>query len=143
MVGIDGKGLAQAAWTGAEKGITVQPAPRPHDLDAVGRLDGADQYCTAGCADHVEAPVQPVGTVYIGMSRRAEHRPVAQGFAAKTVRRRIVGLIGLGFHDHAANAFNEQTCADQVGRHRRGRPVEEGCSGDRHDKSLLLKREER
>ena len=143
MAGIDGKGLAQAAWTGAEKCIAIHPTSRPHDLDAMGRLDGADQHGTAGCADHVEAPVQPVGTVYIGMSRRAEHRPVAHGLAAKTVRRGIVALIGLGLHDHTANAFNKKARADQGGCHCRGRPVEEGCRGDRHGGSLLLKREER
>ena len=54
----------------------------------------------------VQAPVQPVRTVHIGMCRWAEHGGVALCGAGKAVRSRVARVIGLGFHYAATDAIH-------------------------------------
>lgn len=120
MRAVDGKRLAKPAGASAKQANIVETAPLPHQVYAFKRLQRADQHRTARFADRVQAPVNPVGPIDIGASGRPEHRGVALGRSAKGVRGRVVGAIGFGLHDDAADAIGVHAGADQIARHNHG-----------------------
>ena len=77
-------------------------------------------------ADEVEAPVDAVGAVDIGATRRPEHHRVARRVAGVAVRCRVVLVVGLGLDDRPADAVDEHARADQRARdlERRGGEVD-------------------
>ena len=112
---VDAQCRAQPPRSGAKLFDGDPPAAPPvHDLQAMERLDGADEDGAARCAaDDVEAMMQPVDAIDIGMADRPEHRRVACGPAGEAVRGRIGGVIGLGLHDRTADAVHQQGHAKQ------------------------------
>src|SRR5580658_10341726 len=112
--------LADPAGSGAKQALVGDAAPAPHGRKPYGRLDGPDQHGAGRAlwlADEVQAPVDAVGAVDIGKTRRPEHHRIAGCRPAKTVRCGIGLVIGLEFDDAAANAVKQQRRPDQVGRH--------------------------
>ena len=66
---------------------------RAHALDALERLDGADQKGGRGAGrfrDHVQAGMHPVDKVHVGVSGRPEHDPVPGGLAKAGVRSEVL-----------------------------------------------------
>ena len=61
--------------------------------------------------------MNPVGTVNVGITRRAEHHGVALGRAPKAVRRRVGVVIGLDLDDGTADPIDQQHRPDQLGSH--------------------------
>ena len=57
-----------------------------------------------------------VGAVDVGMSRRAEHRRVAQRAAAVGMARRIVGRVCLHLDEDASDTVYQQRCPDELAR---------------------------
>ncbi|GEM_PF-220124 len=133
--------LAQFAGAGTQQLDVVHPAPRAHGGDAGQRLERADQHtgAVAGlAADEVQAPVNPVGAVHVGVGRRAEHGGVALGLAAVGVRGRIVAVIGLGLDDAPADAVHQHHHADQLARHQVRRRIEiDTCQDGFHGKNSI------
>ena len=105
----------------------AQHAVEAHRLDAVERLDGADEHGgrRAGrLGHHVEAVVHPVDKVHVGQARRPEHDPVACGLAEPGVRRPVVlADVRLDLDDPAdappGRVVADQPRADQRARRRR------------------------
>ena len=105
----------------------MHAATAAHRGEAVCRLQRPDQDgAGAACflADEVEAPVDAVGTVDIGIAGRAEHHRVALGAADVGMRCRVGVMIGLNLDDDAAHAIDQQCCADQLGRDVEYRTIE-------------------
>ena len=72
----DAERLAQTPRPGGEQSVVVEAAPLAHQLEPSGRLESPDQHrCGAPLvlADEVQAPVDPVGAVDVGVAGRAEH----------------------------------------------------------------------
>ena len=69
-------------------------------------------------AHEVQAPVNAVGAVDIGVARPAEHHGIAHGLPAKAMRRRILVIIGLDLNDAAADPVDEQCGANQLRGHK-------------------------
>ena len=84
--------LAEAARAGAEQALVVEAAPLAHLLEARRRLERADERGlgdSLAAAHEVEAPVDAVRAVDVGVPGRAEHRAVAGRGPAEAVARRI------------------------------------------------------
>src|SRR5688500_11681527 len=96
MANVDRQRLAELARSGTKLTLGHAPAPLLHPDQAMHGLKCADQYGTAGLADEVEAPVNAVDLVDIGVPRRTEHGGVARCRPLEAVRSRI-GLV-IGFH---------------------------------------------
>src|ERR1700730_5591936 len=114
----DAECLRQLARTRAQRPLVMQSAPAPHGWDAVGRLKCADQHRAGGAflfADEIDAPVNAVGAVDIGKTRRPGHHPVARRRPAERMRGRIGAMIGLDLDDDAADAVDQQRRANQIG----------------------------
>jgi hypothetical protein len=112
--------LAEATRARAEKALVVEAAALAHLFETGTRLERAQQHPGAmpgGHADEVEAPVQAVGAVDIGMARRAEHRRVACRVSGEAVRGRVGLVVGLGLDDDAADTVDEDPGADQGACH--------------------------
>jgi hypothetical protein len=125
----DAQGLAQATRAGAELPHRLDAAPCPHDLQPGGGLDRPDQHGTAqrlGTADGVEAPVQAVGAIDIGVPGWTEHGGIARRTAPMAVRGGILMVIGLGLDDQPADPVDQQPGPDQITRHRHDVAGEEG-----------------
>ena len=75
-------------------------------------------------ANKVQAPVDAVGSVDVGVARRAEHHRIAFGTSDVRVRCRLGVVVGFDFDDRAANTVDEQSCADEFGRNLVHRAVE-------------------
>ena len=76
---LDPERLRELARSRAQSLEPLEPAPLPHQLDAVQRLERADQHRGAdalGLADCVEQRVDPVGAVHVGMAGRPEQELV-------------------------------------------------------------------
>ena len=99
----------------------MQPPALLHLGKALGRLQGADQHGVGDAdafADEIQAPVQPVGAIHIGVAGRPEHGRIALGPAAIAVRRRVLVVVSLDLDDASAHAVDEQRRPDQFGRDR-------------------------
>ena len=114
----DAERLAQTPWTGAQKPFVGNAATPAHGGKPVRRRECADQH-RAGLAlrlaYEVEAPVNTVGAVDIGITRRAEHDGIALGAAAEGMCRGIGVVIGLDLDDDAAHPFEQKRRADEIG----------------------------
>lgn len=88
-------------------------APFGHYLNPGGGLKSADKDGVAAVADKVKAPMHAVDAVDIGVPRWAEHGLVARCGTTKTVRRGIVGRVGLSLDNNSANTVDEQGDAKQ------------------------------
>jgi hypothetical protein len=119
VLGGNGESLAEPAGARAEQLELVEAAPSPHLVDAVTRLEGADQNRLGNAlrgAHEVEAPVDPVRPVDVGVSRRAEHRCVPLGAPAKAMCRRVLVVVRLDLDDGTADAVHEELHADELRR---------------------------
>ena len=99
------------------------------------RFERADQYrvCDAfRLADEVQAPVDPVRAVDVGVAGRPEHRLVALRPTAIAVRRRVFVVVGLELDDDPADAVDKQCRPDQLGGELVHAPREELSSERRH-----------
>ena len=123
----DGERLTDAARSRAELAEVRRPASDRHRLDAIGRLERADQHGCAGlrAAHEVEAEVHSIAAVNIGVPWRPEHCRVGCGRPAEGMRRRIGRVIRLRLDDEAADALDEEPHADQVARRLRHASPEE------------------
>src|SRR5215207_3138329 len=95
------EGLAEAGRAAGQVAGAAGRAPGPHALDPADRLAGPEQHRLGdplGAADHVGAPVHPVGEVEVEVAGRAEHDRVAGGGAAVGVAGRVEPgpVVGLG-----------------------------------------------
>ena len=83
----------------------ARPADRRASVDALERLDGADEHRAGGpgrAGDHVQAVVHPVDKVHVGDARRPEHDRVAGRPPEAGVRRPVLGaVVGLDLDDPA------------------------------------------
>src|ERR1700757_3041545 len=103
-----GKRLAESAGPAAEESLRVNPATLAHLLEAARRLQRPDQDCAGhsfALADQVQAPVDSVRPVDVGVAGGAEHRGVALRSAAVAVARRVLLVVGLHLDDPAADAL--------------------------------------
>ena len=85
----DPERLAQPTRARAEQPYVVDPAPRAHRVEprSRARARGSGSARDARrAADEVEAPVDPVGAIDVGMAGRAEHRRVPRRPSAEGVR---------------------------------------------------------
>ena len=115
----DAQRLAQPAGAGAQEPLVGDAAPPAHHAKAGRRLDGPDQHGAGRpCrfADEVQAPVNAVGAIDIGVARRSKHDGIAAGHAAKAVRRRVGMMVGLDFDQPAADPVHKERRTDQIGR---------------------------
>src|SRR5215204_6135246 len=77
----DAERLADLAGPRAERARIVEPAPLAHRLEPGRRLERPDQHGAGAAlrlADEVQAPVDAVGAVDIGIARRSEHDGVSR-----------------------------------------------------------------
>src|SRR5215213_4691145 len=114
----DAERLAELAGPGTQRALLLQAAAAAHRRQTVGRLQRADQHGAGrACrlADEIQAPVDAVGAVDIGKTRRAEHHEDARRGTAKRVRGRVQMVIGLALGDAAADAVDQKRRPDQVG----------------------------
>ena len=90
-----GQRLAETARTGAQTQAIGHASPHLHGLDPVGGFQCAQQHGGArfGTTDKVQAPVQPVAAIDIGVARRPEHHGVADRRATERVRGRVGAVI--------------------------------------------------
>ena len=103
----DAKRLAKPPRPRAEEPLIAHAAPPSHDRKSDCRLQSPDQDCAGrafGLADEIEAPVNAVGAINVGVAWRAEHHGVTGGRPAITVRCGVGVVIGLEFDDPAADA---------------------------------------
>lgn len=96
-----------------------------HAIKADNRLDRTDQDAIAWEADEVQAPVDAVASIDIGMTRLPEHAGVTERWTAKAMRCRIVRGISLGLDDDATNAADQKAGSDQRARDRGHLPYKE------------------
>src|SRR5580700_2113709 len=85
----DTQRFTEPAGAGAQQPLVVKAAPPAHRGEPGGGLDRPDQYGAGRplpLTDEVHAPVDAVGAVDIGVTRRPEHHRIAVGPPAKTVR---------------------------------------------------------
>ncbi len=121
----DAQRLAQPARPGAQESQLGQAPALLHHCQPLQRLYRPQQYtgAVAGRPAHqVQAPVQAIRAVHIGMAWRPKHGRIARRGATKAVRSRVVLVIGLGFHNSPAHAIHQQDCTNQLpGQHLRRR----------------------
>ncbi len=114
----DGERLTEAARTGAEQPHRLETASVSHLIEPVGRLEGANQDGAGApflLANEVETPMDPVRPIDVRVPRRCEHTRVPScPSPAETVAGRILLVVSLGLHDHAADAVHEQRRPDEL-----------------------------
>jgi Penicillin binding protein transpeptidase domain/PASTA domain len=125
------EGRAQAGRPPGQVAGAAGRAPGPHALDAADRLAGPQQHRLGGPlggADHVGAPVHPVGEVEVEAAGWAEHDRVAGAGAAVGVAGRVQAgpVVGLGLDqpDRAGplRGLVDQQPPEQVAGHLQQRP---------------------
>ena len=90
------------------------PAALAHQLDALGRLERADQDgggAALGLGDRVQQAVDPVGEVDVGAPGRAEQGLGAGVRAAEGVAGRVRLVVGLGLDDPPAAVARPRACS--------------------------------
>src|SRR5438105_4915116 len=121
--------LAEPAGAGAEEAQVVEAASSTHRLHPFDGLDRPQEHGRGDAllaADEVDAPVDAVRAVDVGVPGEAEHRRVARRPAAEAVARRILVVVRLDLDDRAADSADEERDAEEVGRdllHRAGEEV--------------------
>ena len=106
--GAIGSAAVQLTKASGAEVTAVVAAPPLHCGYTLGRLDRADEDgagASLPLADEIQAPVNAVGAVDVGVTRRAEHYGVALGAAAEAMRGGIGVMIGLDLDDDAARAL--------------------------------------
>jgi len=112
----DAESLCEPARARAEEPCLLDGTSPPHRLEAVRRLERAQQDRRAGpfrFADDVRTPVNAVRAVHVQTARRAEHDDVPAPWPAVRVARGVVLAVRLDLHDHAAHAVDQERPADQ------------------------------
>ena len=66
-------------------------------------------------ANEIDAPMNAIGAIDIGIAGRPEHHLVAQRRASKRMRGRIGVMIRLDLDDDAADTVHQQGRADKIG----------------------------
>jgi len=123
-----GERLAEAARPRCEQARVVDRASPAHLVQAVRRLERAHEHRggdVLSIADEVQAPVDAVRAVDVGMPGRPEHRRVPCGAAAVAVCSRVVAVVGLDLDDGPSDAVDEQRRPDELRRHVEHGPGEE------------------
>src|SRR5712692_8139384 len=98
----DAERLAQASRTRAKESLVGDTAAAAHRGETKRGRERADQHRAGNAfrlAHEVDAPMNAVGAVDIGVTGRAEHHGVARGLAAEAVRGGIALVIGLDLDD--------------------------------------------
>ena len=116
----DAERLTEAARAGAQEPFVFESPACTHGLDALGRLERADEHrgrFAFGLAHEVEAPMHAVGAVDVRVPGRTEHGLVALGAAAVGMARRIEVVVRLSLDNPPADAVDEERAADDLGRH--------------------------
>ena len=101
---LDAERLRELARAVAQVLVALDAAARAHQLDAVERLERADQHRGAHAhrlADGIEQRVDAVGAVDVGDAGRAEEGLGARRDADERVAGRLGVVVGLGLDDHA------------------------------------------
>jgi hypothetical protein len=73
--------------------------------------NGATDLCAA---DKIEAPMDAIAAMDIGISRRSEDAAISSGSPAIAVRRRISGVVCLRLGDRTTHAVDEEGNPDQT-----------------------------
>lgn len=102
---------AQVAWPRTESSQHHARAALCHHPKAMRRFQCADQDCAPRLANHIEAPVQPIGSIDIRGCRLAEHGGIGRCWTTEAVRGLIILSVGLRFHDDAAHAVDQKATA--------------------------------
>src|SRR5438309_6801833 len=100
--------LAYASGARAQQTLLGESAPPAHGRKTLGRGKRPDQHGARRAfrlANKIQAPMDAVGTIDVGVSRRTEHDRVALSGAAEAVRGGIGVMIGLDLDDDAAHAL--------------------------------------
>lgn len=124
MLDADAQRLADPARARAEQQWLRAATAALHLLKSENRLQGADKDGAARPADEIEAPMNAVGPVDIGMAGLTEHDGGPRCRPPETVGGGIIRLIGFRFDDDAADAGYIQSDADQVCRNGNSTSVE-------------------
>jgi hypothetical protein len=111
--------LAEPAWPRAEQPFILEASALPHRPHPVGRLERAYENRFGDsfrAADEVQAPVDTVRAVDVGVAGRTEHGRVAARPAAVGMASGIGVMVRLDLDDRAADAVDQEGGADQVRR---------------------------
>jgi hypothetical protein len=114
----DTQRLTDAPWSRAQQPFLPNAAAAPHGGKTMGGLERTDQHGTRapfGLAYEIYAPVNAVGPVDVGVTRRPKHDGVALGLAVVGVRRRVGVMVRLDLNYWAADSSEQKRGADQVG----------------------------
>ena len=131
---LDPERLRQLAGPRAEVLAALEPAARAHPLDALERLERADQHRRADAlvlADRVEERVDAVGAVDVGAPRRAEEDVRARRQADVGVAGGLGLVVGLGLDDRAGAAVVAHDAADERRARPRPRAARRSAGGER------------
>src|SRR5712691_3530494 len=124
----DAERLAQPPRTRAQQPLVGRTAAPAHGGKPERRRECADQDGAGDAfrlADEIEAPVDAVGAVDIGVTGRTEHHRVARGAAVEGMRRGVALVIGLDLDDDAVGTSERERRADELGRYRMNAAGEE------------------
>jgi hypothetical protein len=122
----DTERLAEFTRAGAQVGLLAQAAAPPHYGEPFRGLDCPDEHGAGAAlflAHKVEAPMNSVRAVDIGIAGWAKHHSIALGAAIIGMRGWVGVVVGLDFDNNAAGAVDEQRRADQLGRNHMHRAV--------------------
>lgn len=114
------EGLAYPPGTRTKQALVCNAAPGLHDFQPCHRFKRADKDARAVTlrpAHEVEAPVDSIGAVNVGVAGRTEHDLVSPGWPAEAVGSRIFMIIRLHLDDAPTDAVDQQDCPDQGLRH--------------------------
>src|ERR1700730_7590156 len=87
------------------------PPPIAPPRNAFGRLQGPNQdsrTVARFAANEIQTPMDSVGQVHVRAAGRPEHHGIARRRAGKTVRCRVLAIIGLGLDNDSAHSVDEQ-----------------------------------
>lgn len=121
--------LTDPSRPGAKQSHIGQAAAPAHEWQTGCWLERPDQDGAGRAgrlADEVQAPVNAIGAIDVGVARRAEHDRIACRRPAKAVRGRIGVMIRLDFDQPPADPIEEERRPDQVARDLVNAAAEEG-----------------
>ena len=111
--------LGQLAGSRAQVLGALEPAPLPHQLDSLDRLECPDQHRGADAlllGDGVQKRVHAVGEVHVGPPGRAEERARPVRDPGVGVAGRLVHVVALGLDDAPGRARVPERAAHEVAR---------------------------